>query len=321
MAASRPAKVPHFLDPMAPSLVTELPRGPEWLYEIKWDGYRCEAIKRAGAVVLLSRNHKSLASDHPDIVAAVASLPAKDLVLDGELVALGADGRPSFQALQNRRRGEANVFYYVFDLMWLDGDDLTGVPLVERKKRLAQLVAGSSLRLSSELPGDVEAIVQQATKHGLEGIVAKRRDSVYLPGGKGPTWQKLKLDRRQPFVVGGYGPPAAKFDRLVVGYYDGKKLMFCAQVRNGFNPLIRRNLAPQLQGNASIDCPFVNLPQIKKDRFGSGITGEDMASIRWVKPRIVVDVGFVEWTDAGVLRHPKYRGLHPDIDPQSVERE
>jgi bifunctional non-homologous end joining protein LigD len=183
-------------------------------------------------------------------------------------------------------------------------------------------VAGNpKIRFSEEMPGEVATITSHAKEFGIEGIVAKRRDSRYVPGDRSKDWLKLKLDRRQAFVVGGYKPPAPSFDSLVVGYYDVGRLRFAAQVRNRFNPGIRRQIAPLLQKFTDSNCPFIDLPQKGRGRFWQGITAADMSSFRWIKPQVVVDVEFVEWTNAGILRHPKYRGLRADTDPLTVTRE
>ncbi len=314
-------RLPRFIEPMQLQLTNRLPSGPEWIYEIKFDGYRGIAIKRGERVALLSRNHKDIGKDFPEVMASVAAVQCKDAVLDGEVVALDSEGRPSFQALQNRGKGGFRVVYYAFDLLWLNGTDLCGTPLEQRKAKLADLVAGSGLYFSAGLEGDPTEIASKAAAIGIEGIVAKRRDSVYAPGARDHRWQKLKLDQDQDFVVGGYSGIAAKMDSLVVGYYEGDQLQFCGRIRNGFNPHIRRLLTPRLRELSASTCPFTNLPQQKRDQFGAGILAEDMAGIRWLKPELVVRVGFVEWTRAGMLRHPKFRGIRDDADPVQVRRE
>lgn len=311
---------PAFITPMQPLLVADLPNGREWLYEIKWDGWRAVAIKSGGDVRVWSRNHKDLTEAFPSVTEAVASISAETAVLDGEIVAIGADGRPSFSALQRRGSDPASTFLYAFDLLHLDGVDLRTTPLLERKARLTKILARSAVRASPALPGAPDAIAAELRKHGLEGIVAKKRASRYISGDSS-EWVKLRLSKGQEFVVGGYVPPVNSIGALILGVYEGKRLMCCGRVRAGFNPLYRRELAPLLSKLTVDRCPFANLPMKSKGRFGGGISAEDMEAMRWVRPKVVVQVAFVEWTANGVLRHPKYLGIRTDKAADAVRRE
>lgn len=305
---------------MQPLTVAELPEGREWLYEIKWDGWRVIAIKAGTSVRLWSRNQKDLTHAFPSIAAAVATIEAESAVLDGELVAVNEDGRPSFSALQRRGSDPSRLFLYAFDLLHVDGEDLRAVPLDRRKARLAKVLDSSAVRISPAMPGDPRDMAAEFRRLGLEGIVAKKRTSSYV-SGENSAWVKFRLSLMQEFVVGAYVPPVNSVEALVLGYYEGKRLICCGRVRAGFNQLNRRQLAPLLNRLSSDRCPFANLPMKSKGRFGAGITEDDMARMQWVRPSLVVQVAFVEWTPHGVLRHPKYLGIREDKPAANVRRD
>jgi bifunctional non-homologous end joining protein LigD len=242
------------------------------------------------------------------------------VLLDGEVVALDAGGRPSFQLLQNRRARSGALHYYAYDLLWLDGRDMRDRPLAERKERLAEVVAGTAVRFSKALPGGVAKVVAAVKSLGLEGVVAKRAGSKYESGGRSGSWLKLKLSPEQEFVIGGY-KPGAPLESLVVGVYEGRKLLCAGKVRQGLNPQNRRSLAALLDPHRAAKCPFSNLPNSRKGHWGEGITSEDMQTIVWVKPRFVAHISFTEWTEGGNLRHATYLGLRTDKLPKEVVRE
>ena len=322
-ARRRSAPAPVFVAPMKATAVETLPAGNDWIYEVKWDGYRALALKHRDSVRLLSLKNKSLNADFPVVTSAVQQLDVGTAVIDGEIVAVNAAGKPSFQALQNRASAgrEWLIVYYAFDLLSVDGDDLTRLPLSDRKARLAQLLQGSDVRYSAELPGDPEAVVRLVESAGLEGVIAKRRSSVYEARTRSADWLKLKLGHVQEFVIGGYNPDGDTFQSLLVGYYEGAKLMFAGKVRQGFNPISRRKLFDVLTRLTSPRCPFANLPSSKKSHFGEGVTAEDMKKLKWLKPRLVAQVQFAEWTSYGLLRHATYLGLRDDKAPRDVKRE
>lgn len=320
-AGDRTGESPQFVEPMLARPVTTLPAEEGWIYEVKWDGYRALAVKDGADVQLLSRKNKRMTSDFPAVVAAVRGLLAERVVLDGEIVALDSTGRPQFQLLQNRASAkDAPIVYYVYDLVHLEGEDLTREPLSERKARLAELVAGTEVRFSANLPGRPAEILTQAARLGLEGIVAKRSDAQYEPGERSGHWQKLKLSPEQEFVIGGY-KPGRPLESLLVGYYERGKLLFAGKVRQGLNPRLRRELAHVLAPWATADCPFANLPNSKKSHFGEGVTPAQMKELRWTQPRVVVQVSFAEWTTSGNLRHATFLGLREDKEPREVARE
>jgi ATP-dependent DNA ligase len=217
------------------------------------------------------------------------------------------------QALQHRAaHPDYAIVFYAFDLLHLDGMDLTTSPLQERRARLPQVVDKSGILLSIELPGAPQQVIKAVTGLGLEGVIAKRRTSPYTPGERHTSWLKLKLDRQQEFVVGGYRPGSHGIDALLVGYYEGNNLRFAGKVRAGFTPLVRRQVHGQIAPLEIRDCPFVDLPNSKTSHWGAGVTREEMSEMRWVKPKLVAQIRFVEWTAEGHLRHAAFLGLRND---------
>jgi bifunctional non-homologous end joining protein LigD len=312
---------PAFFEPMAAAVVDRLPVGEEWLYEAKFDGYRALALKDGASVKILSRRGNDLTSDYPSIRRAVAALTAKSVTLDGELVAFDESGRPSFQQLQHRTAKGTAIRYFAFDLIHLNGADLRGVPLHERRARLRQVLAGSDVEFSDELPGTPDDVLQAVTQVGLEGVVAKRRDSRYESGKRSGAWQKYKIQKRQEFVVGGFKPESRNFQSLVVGYYEQKKLRFAGRVRAGFSPAQRAALFDVIKPLAVVKCPFADLPTGKTSHWGEGVTEDDMKVLKWVRPRLVVEIAFTEWTRDGHLRHSAFVGVRDDKKPNQVIRE
>jgi bifunctional non-homologous end joining protein LigD len=307
---------------MAAELVQALPDGDDWIYEVKWDGYRALLLKHGDTVDLRSRRDKSLTADYPQISAAGLKLKAGSAVVDGEVVALGADGRPSFQALQHRStHGSHAVVFYAFDVLSLDGDDLTRRPLHERKALLEPVIAGTGILFSASLPGTAAQVREAVGRLGLEGVVAKRRSSLYRPGVRSDAWLKLKLERQQEFVVGGFRPGPHGVDALLVGYYEGASLKFAAKVRAGFTPRMRRTVAEAFQPLQTGECPFADLPNSKTSHWGGGVTAEQMAEMRWLTPSAVAQIRFVEWTADGHLRHAAFMGLRHDKAAADVHRE
>jgi DNA ligase D-like protein (predicted ligase) len=298
-----------------------LPAGDEWSYEVKWDGYRAQAVKDGAAVSLASRNLKNITAQFPGITQSIARVRAKTALIDGEVVALDAKGRPSFQGLHHASFDGLTIVYYAFDLLHLDGHDLTRVPLDDRRAALREVVAESGVLLSDPLPGTPSQIASAVRRLGLEGVVAKRRRSTYTAGRRSDAWVKVRFARHQELVIGGFKPNARTFDSLVVGYYDGAKLMSAGKVRNGLTPQLRGNLFERMRPLISDRCPFANLPTTSTSQWGEGITAAEMESLTWVKPRLVAEVSFVEWTRDGSLRHPSFIALRDDKRPRDVHRE
>ena len=300
-----------------------LPVGPEWSYEVKWDGYRAQAVKNGASVSLASRNLKNLTAQFPSIANAVSRLHANTVLLDGEVVALDANGQPSFQALHHASLEGLSIVYYAFDLLHLDGRDFARVPLDERRTALREVIGDqrSAVLLSDALPGTPTEISAAVRRLGLEGVVAKRRRSVYAIGRRSDAWIKVRFSNHQEFVVGGFKPAGDGFDSLVVGYFEGSTLLSAGKVRSGFTPHLRQEIAGRLADLRTTRCPFANLPNGGRSHWGEGITEEEMTLLRWVKPRLVVEVAFTEWTRDGSLRHASFLGVRDDKQPKDVRRE
>src|SRR5262245_48046423 len=306
---------------MMATRASALPAGDQWSYEVKWDGYRAQGIKNGRTVSLASRNLKDITRQFPTITAAVSRIRADSAIVDGETVAADTEGRPSFQALHHWSLDGVSLVYYAFDLLHLDGRDLTRRPLDERRAALRHAIDGSGLLLSDVLPGTPQQITDAIRELGLEGIIAKKRRSTYAAGRRSDAWIKVRFARHQELVVGGYKPTAASFDSLLVGYYDGRKLMYAGKVRNGFTPAARAQVFAAMRPLELSRCPFVNLPSTRGGHWGEGVTAEEMPVIRWVKPAIVAEVSFAEWTRDGSLRHAAFVGLRDDKRPRDVHRE
>ena len=320
-------QTPQFIEPMKARLVESPPPG-EWTYEIKFDGFRALALKHGKKVQLLSRNQKDLAAKFPDVSQAVSAMQVADAILDGEIVALDSEGRSSFQLLQafELREKRPPIFFYVFDLVRLDGRDLKNQPLEQRKSLLEKVLqkAPRVIRFSSSLGGEARELLKRAEAMGLEGLVGKRVGSLYESGRRSGAWIKLKVQRQQEFVIGGYTKPGGTrkyFGSVLVGFYENRNLKFCGKVGTGFNTALLRDLHTKFQTIARKDCPFVNLPEQRAGRFGAGVTNAAMKRCLWVKPKLVCEVKFSEWTRDGKLRQPVFLGLRTDKQPREVARE
>ena len=325
MAASHEDRSsPTFVAPMAAESVSRLPEGPEWLYELKLDGYRAVLIKDGATVRLVSRNEKNLTPFYPRVVAAAQKLRNERVVLDGEIVALDPTGRPSFQSLQHRGANPSHpIVFYAFDVLHVDGHDVIRESLSQRRARLTEVIEGGPImRISLELPGTAADIVNTVRAAGLEGVIAKRRDSIYQPGKRSSDWVKLKLENQQEFVIGGYRPDGAHgIDALLVGYYEGQALLFAGKVRAGMVSHVRRELLKKLKPLSIDSCPFSNLPDSSAGRWGGGVTVDQMSEMQWVRVKLLAQIRFVEWTAERRLRHAKFLGLRNDKSPTDVRRE
>jgi len=318
----------RFIDPMKAKLVETPPAGDNWIYELKFDGFRVEAIKDGARVKLLSRNENDLTKKFDQVAVAVASLPCGQCVIDGEVVALDAEGRSSFQLLQSYEMdgGNTPLYYYVFDLLQLEGKKLTEVPLTIRKETLHQLCATAPdlIRYSGELGTDPSALLKEVQRHGLEGIIGKQAQSFYEAGRRSGAWIKLKCVSEQEFVIGGYTPPEGArqyFGALLVGYYEKKRLLFAGKVGTGFNTKMLAMLYKKFQGAARHDCPFADLPSKQGGQWVQGITPGMMRKISWIDPVFICQVRFAEWTRDLKLRAPVFLGLREDKGPAEVRRE
>jgi DNA ligase D-like protein (predicted ligase) len=312
----------RFFEPMLCLAVPKLPEGPEWQLELKLDGYRGIGIKCNGRAHLASRNGKNFSERFPTITRALNRLP-DETVIDGEIVAVNEAGVPSFNLLQNFGGAEHTILFYAFDLLILAGTDLRSRPLEQRRALLRELIPalGDPIRHSETFdvtPAELLATVRQ---HGLEGIVAKRRNSTYRPGDRSGDWVKLRANRGQELVIGGYVPSGTNFDSILVGYYEGSDLRYAARIRSGFVPASRQLVFAQFRGLELKECPFVNLPERGKGRWGEGLTAEDMVQCRWLKPHLVASIEFLEWTPENRLRHSKFIALRDDRVATQVVRE
>ncbi len=310
-----------FIETMDCLPVTKVLEGPEWTYELKLDGYRLEVIRANGRTDLYSRRENLLNKKFPYIASALSSLP-EGTIIDGELVALGADGRPNFNLLQNFRSAEDQIVYYAFDILAHDSRDLTTLPLSERRQILQSvLVPADHIAISEVSDQTASQMLKFVQSHGLEGIVAKRADSVYQPGLRTGLWTKYRVNMEQEFVIGGYVPGSNGIDSLVIGFYQGKELRYASRVRAGFVPATRRTVFDKLKGLKTAKCPFVNLPERQAGRWGQGLTAEKMKECVWLRPEAVARIQFLEWTGADHLRHTKFVALRDDKDPRKVVRE
>jgi bifunctional non-homologous end joining protein LigD len=304
--------------PQLATLVKAPPSGGGWLHEIKFDGYRIGCRIRDGRVWLITRNGNDWTAAFPEIARAAAQLPGSDLLLDGEVVMVLADGRTSFQALQNAAAGEAQrdaLTYFVFDLLRLDGAAISRRPIEERKDALRRLIGDRKegrIRYAAHVEGDGATFFAQACQAGLEGIVSKRKGRPYQPGRHG-DWLKTKCLLRQEFVVGGFTDPEgirAGIGALLVGHYEGGRLVFAGKVGTGFSHNAAVDLRKRLDAIEQKASPFSPPP--------SGALGR---RAHWVKPEYVCEVEFTEWTSDGKIRHPSFQGLRTDKKPQEVVRE
>jgi bifunctional non-homologous end joining protein LigD len=318
IVGARVAKLPSSLSPMLATLVDAMPPGDEWLHEIKFDGYRMLCRIDQGKVTIFSRNGKEWTAALGRVADAVGELGLKSAWLDGEVTVVDDRGRTSFQALQNALSDPAGerLVYFVFDVLYLDGYDLQGVSLSERKRLLRSLIpkTASKVRFSVDVPGSGAEFFKQACALGLEGAVSKRATSTYRGGVRTRDWIKVKCAQRQEMVIGGFTDPQGSrsgFGALLLGVYepDGK-LRYSGKVGTGFNDQMLASLRRKLDGLAQSTSSFVNPPR-----------GFEAKGVHWVKPKLVAEIAFTEWTQDGTLRHPSFQGLRQDKSAADVVRE
>jgi bifunctional non-homologous end joining protein LigD len=309
-AATEPARR---YKPMLATLVDELPRAADWLYEVKFDGYRAIAYVRGGGCELRSRTDNDLTQRFREVASAIDRATLDDAVLDGEVCALDERGRPSFSAMQT---GKGRLVYYAFDCLEARGEPLVDRPLEERRERLSELVRPSKVVIVSDGFDDGEALLRAVMDQGLEGIVAKRRGSRYAQGKRTRDWLKLKAHARQEFVVAGYtrgsGNRASTFGSLVLGVNEGGELRYAGNVGTGFDEREIRKLLEKLRPLERADPPFPTAPKMPRVRKGDVV---------WVEPRLVAEVEFSEWTHDGHVRQPSYKGLREDKPAGDVRHE
>lgn len=313
--------MPAWLEPQLATLTKERFSDPGWLFERKLDGERCLAYVDNGSVALLTRNRKDVTATYPELREALAKQARAHLVADGEIVAFDGDAT-SFAKLQ-QRLGVRNpgpdllrkvpVYYYVFDVLYADGQDLRPLALSQRKEHLANVLRpGDPLRVTEHRTGDGEEYFKEACKRHWEGLIAKRADAPYR-SGRSRDWLKFKCETGQEFVIGGYTDPRgsrAHLGALLLGFYrpDGT-LAYAGKVGTGFSESTLADLAAALRPIEQPAPPF------------EPASGLPRSGVHWVQPRLVAQIGFTEWTGAGQLRHPRYLGLRDDKEPESVVRE
>ncbi|MDX6407313.1 MAG: bifunctional non-ous end joining protein LigD [Gaiellaceae bacterium] len=303
--------------PMLATLAEEVPRGANWAFEVKWDGYRAIATVAGSDVTLTSRNGNDLTRRFETVAKETTkAVKTPDCVLDGEVCALDETGRSSFSAMQQGKAGTP-IAYYVFDVLEIEGEPVVDLPLVERRKLLEGLLdrRNKTVRLSESFD-DGQALFEAAKQQRLEGIMAKRLDSRYLPGKRTRDWLKIKTHSEQEFVVAGYtkgtGRRASSFGSLVLGYYVGGDLVYAGNVGTGFDSKEIEKLLDKLRPLRRDTPPFREVPKMPKVR---------KSDVIWVEPKLVVQVEFAEWTHDGRLRAPSYKGLREDKSPEEVRRE
>ena len=311
-----------FKEPMVCLAVPNLPDGPDWLYQVKLDGYRAIAVKSSGKLNLFSRRRNSFNTQYSLVFEALTDLP-DNTVIDGEVVALDESGRPDFNLLQHYRAEVSRIHYFVFDLLVFNNRDLTRLPLIERHEIMKSVLRFESarVRIADHFQVPPADMLSAIRAQGLEGVVAKRKDSRYEAGKRTGAWVKYRLNSGQELVIGGYIPGTHGVDAIVVGYYRGGNLIYVARVRNGFVPASRRQIFARLKPLLTPKCPFANLPESYKGRWGEGLTAADMEKCFWVRPETVARIEFLEWTPSDHLRHSKFAGLREDKDARTVIKE
>jgi bifunctional non-homologous end joining protein LigD len=321
--------MPRSLAPMK-ATAGDLPVGDGWSYEVKWDGMRALSFVKDDGLRVQSANLRDVTVSWPELAGLPAALPATSALLDGELVAADANGIPSFGLLQQRmhistaaeaarRAAEVPVTYVVFDLLHLDGHDLTGLPLSDRRRLLAQVVEPGPWWRTSPVHDDGPALLEATDAQGMEGVVAKRDDSRYEPGARVRTWRKVKVRRHQEVVVGGWlpgeGTRSGRLGALLVGVHDragdGGPLRYAGRVGTGFTEAELERLADRMRGLTTEECPFD--PPPPRPDVARGAT--------WLRPELVAEIAYGEWTSDHRLRHPSYLGLRIDKDAGDVTRD
>ena len=320
---SAAAALPAWIPPQLTQLVETAPEGDQWLHEIKFDGYRMHARLDHGAVRLLTRTGLDWTPKYPAIAAAVASLGARQAYLDGELCGVFPDGITSFSMIRaaSDAGNTAGLVFFIFDLLHLDGDDVGALPLIERKARLAALLANVAppLHYSDYHRGQGPAFHEQACKLELEGIVSKRADAAYAPGNRG-LWLKVKCLYREEFVVVGWTDPEGRrpyLGALLLAYYDPDgRLVYAGRVGSGINTAELERLWRRLQPLAADKMPL-DVPPPRSSRFGSPLV---LSRVHWVRPELVAEVKFLTWTDDNLLRQVVHEGLREDKPASEVRR-
>jgi len=317
LPGARKAPMAEFISPQLATLVEKPPPGDQWFHELKLDGYRLICHVNRGEVRFWTRNQKDWTAKFPALGKAVKTLKLTSAILDGEVVALDASGRASFQRLQQHinKNAAAGLMFHIFDLIYYEGFDLTRCSLRDRKRVLADLLEGlpekSPLRFSDHIEGSGDRFLKEACKFGLEGIVSKLADSKY-ESTRSRNWLKIKCLKRQEFVIAGYtlSDKGLPFSSLVLGVYDQGKLIYAGRAGTGFSNQMRVDLKKMLDRLKRPTRPFAQIP-----------SDPGLRRAVWVEPALVGEVVFTEWTDEDVIRHPSFQGLREDKKPTDVVRE
>ena len=315
-------ELPAFVAPQLATLVSDIREGAQWLHELKFDGYRILCRIDDGQVSLLTRNAQDWTGRFDPVVRAARTLPIRQAIIDGEVVAMESNGTHSFQLLQNSLRGGAAtcLIYYAFDLLYLDGRDLRRTALVERKGLLENRLSGGGkttdtavIRYSEHWTGEGQELFAKACGMGMEGILSKRIDDPYR-SGRGRSWLKIKCSKSQEFVIGGFTNPAGArvgFGALLLGYYDDTStLRYAGRVGTGFDDRSLRDLSTRLKKLARKSTPFA-----------SASKSADFRGVHWVDPLLACEITFSGWTSDGLLRHPAFKGLREDKPARDIVRE
>lgn len=315
-----PGHMPKNLKPMLATLVDKPFDTAGWSYEIKWDGYRALTFVKAGEVDIRSRNDKSFNEKFYPIYEELRHWNIQAIV-DGEIVVLNDKGAANFGALQNwRSEADGTLIYYVFDMLWYDGQDLTQLPLTERRALLqAHLPESDTIRLSGSFSATGTELYAMAGRMGLEGIMAKKNDSIYTPGDRSRDWLKIKTNKRQEVVIGGYTKNEGSgklFSSLLVGVFENGKLQYTGKIGTGFNNRMQEDMMQQFKQLVTKHSPFTVVPDINKpSRFRPN---PPMATATWLKPVLVCEVSYTELTSDGVMRHPSFEGMRVDKPANDV---
>lgn len=323
--------MPHLIKPML-AVPGALPAGPDWSFELKWDGiravcYTAPEISAGAGISLFSRNDRDITAGYPEVGPIAAQLPGGGAVLDGELVTFDATGRPSFGALQQRMHvtdpvavhalaGRVPVVYLIFDLLRLSGHSLLDQPYRDRRELLEQLELTGDGWNTPPAFDDGADLLAASRARGLEGVIAKRRDSRYEPGRRSAAWRKIKHVRTQEVVLGGWRPGegrrAGRIGSVMMGLPDADRLRYVGQVGTGFSDAMLDELGRTFAPLSAASSPFGH------SAAGHGVPAVVARAAHWLQPRLVAEVAFAEWTADGILRQPSWRGLRPDKSPEDV---
>jgi bifunctional non-homologous end joining protein LigD len=315
---------PLDIDPMLATLVDKPVDEDGWVYEVKWDGYRALGYMHDGAVEIRSRNNKSFNEKFYPVFNALKEWNI-DAIVDGEIVVVNDKGVPDFGDLQNwRSEADGHLAYYLFDILWLDSRDLMNEPLHERRNILHDVVESNkhderTIKVSENFEATGSEFFALADKLGLEGIMAKREDSKYIPGLRTKDWLKIKTEKRQEAIIGGYTLNEGtnkKFSALLLGVYDGGKFQFITPVGTGFSNKLQEEILEKLKPYITKDCPFATVPDYNKpSRFRPN---PPKATVTWVKPQVVCEISYREKTKDGAIRHPSFKGFREDKNANEV---